>query len=107
MVPTLERLGYGVVGRTDPLQALRIFNERPGDFDLVITDFMMPHLTGEKLAEEIRRRRPDMPIILTTGFSETLSEERLRSLGLQGLLAKPYTIREIDALIRSALAARS
>ena len=106
VAPMLERLGYAVVGETDPLKALELFARKPVEFDLVITDQMMPNLTGERLAAEILRLRPDVPIILTTGFSETMDEEKARSLGFRALLMKPYSIREIAEKIRLALPAK-
>ena len=66
----LERLGYKVTPETNSLRALEIFRFGPGEFDLVITDYTMPKLTGIDLFKEIRQIRPDIPIILCTGFSE-------------------------------------
>jgi PAS domain S-box-containing protein len=101
IAPMLERLGYGVVGQTDPLKALELFRRRPQEFDLVITDQMMPQMTGEILIGELLRIRPGLPIILSTGFSEAMDEERARSLGARALLMKPYSIQEIGEKIRS------
>jgi CheY-like chemotaxis protein len=105
--PLLERLGYHVVGEIDARKALAIFRKQPGKFDLVITDQMMPFLTGDKLARALLRLRPDLPIILCTGFSETLDEEKAKALGIAALLMKPFSIPEIAAVIRRVLAAKT
>ena len=105
--PLLERLGYQVVGEIDARKALRIFRRKPGAFDLVITDQMMPFLTGEKLALALLRLRPDLPIILCTGFSETIDEAKAKALGIAALLMKPFSIPEIAAVIRRVLAAKT
>jgi two-component system cell cycle sensor histidine kinase/response regulator CckA len=104
--PMLERLGFSVSAMTDPLEALTLFHDRPGDFDLVITDEIMPGLTGEKLARELLRIRPDVPIILSTGFSETVREEELPDMGIRGLVMKPFSMSEIAEKIRDALKKR-
>jgi PAS domain S-box-containing protein len=101
--PMLERLGFSVSAMTDPLEALAFFRDRPGDFDLVITDELMPGLTGEKLAHELLRIRPDVPIILTTGFSETVREDELPAMGIRGLIMKPFSTSEIAEKIQDAL----
>lgn len=101
--PILERLGYQVVGRTDAKAALDLFRERPDAFDAVITDQMMPSMTGETLAREMRRVRPDLPIILCTGFSETINEERAKAQGIGAFLMKPFSIKEIAEAIRRVL----
>ena len=99
----LERLGYTVTTLTDPLKALALFLEHPKDFDLVITDETMPGLTGEKLAGEMLRIRADLPIILTTGFSEAVREEQIRALGIREFIMKPFSTGEIAEKIRAAL----
>jgi PAS domain S-box-containing protein len=103
VVPALERLGYKVTAKTNALEALRAFRERPGQFDLVITDQTMPFLTGEKLAQEMLTRRPDIPIILCTGFSEIIDEDEARGLGIREFILKPFSIAEIAAGIKRAL----
>jgi PAS domain S-box-containing protein len=101
--PMLERLGFSVKAMTDPLEALTFFRDHSGDLDLVITDELMPGLTGENLARELLRIRPDTPIILTTGFSETVREEELPAMGIRGLIMKPFSMSEIGEKIRAAL----
>lgn len=89
----LTQLGYTVVTRTSSVEALEAFRAAPHHFDLVITDQTMPNMTGEQLAKELLHLRPDIPIILCTGFSHTLTEERARELGIQAFLLKPFTSR--------------
>ena len=72
----LEHLGYKVTCQTDSVSALEIFRSSPDEFDLVITDYTMPKLTGLDFAREVRRIRPDMPILLCTGFSEKITPDQ-------------------------------
>jgi PAS domain S-box-containing protein len=99
----LKRLGYHVVARTDPEEALKVFRKDPAHFDLLITDQIMPRLTGARLAEEILRTRPDLPIILCTGFSEKVDANGAHAMGIGEFLMKPFTIREMAAAINRAL----
>ena len=99
----LTTLGYHVDTETDPHHALEIFLEQPQAFDLIITDLIMPGLTGEALAAEILKHNPQMPIIVCTGFSERLSEDELIQYGLKGILYKPITIHQMAQLIRQVL----
>ena len=80
-IAILERLGYEVAGETNSLHALEIFRSKPGEFDLIVTDYTMPGLNGTDLAKEIRRVRPDIPVILSTGFSEKLTDDCVTNLG--------------------------
>jgi PAS domain S-box-containing protein len=98
----LEQLGYKVTPETDSLRALEIFRSTPGEFDLVITDFTMPKLTGKDLSKEIHRIRPDIPIILCTGFSEKLTVEMAGDLGVE-LMMKPLSMKQIAELVRKVL----
>ncbi len=100
----LEKFGYEVVPFTDGKEALSRFLSDPQAFDLVITDQTMPHLTGLQIAGELLKARPDIPIILCTGFSETVDAQRARSVGVREFLMKPYSIREITETVRRALA---
>jgi PAS domain S-box-containing protein len=99
----LEQLGYPVTGTTSSLQALELFRARPDAFDLIITDYTMPHLTGIDLARKIFAMRPEIPIILCTGFSEDVNEERAGELGIRAFIMKPLSRRNISETIRSAL----
>jgi PAS domain S-box-containing protein len=90
----LESLGYDVVIETSSREALALFIRQPDGFDLVITDMTMPEMTGERLAKELRRIRPDIPIILCTGFSHHLNEEEAKAIGIGAFLMKPFGLRE-------------
>lgn len=104
----LERLGYEVDCRTDSLEALDVFRSRLAEkpFDLVITDMTMPQMTGAELARALLGIRPDLPVILCTGFSEKVSAERAASLGIQGFLLKPVVLKDLAELVRKVLDAR-
>ncbi|MEW6347544.1 MAG: PAS domain S-box protein [Thermodesulfobacteriota bacterium] len=99
----LERLGYQVTTRSSGLEALELVRTKPHHFDLVITDITMPSLTGLELARGIRKVRPDIPIILCTGFSELVSDAVLRDIGIQGILMKPILRNEMARAIHEAL----
>jgi two-component system cell cycle sensor histidine kinase/response regulator CckA len=99
----LERLGYSVVVKTSSLEALEVFKVHPDQFDLVITDQTMPHMAGVDLAKEIMRIRPEIPIILCTGFSEVISAEEAKTFGIREFLMKPFATRMLAETIRRAL----
>jgi PAS domain S-box-containing protein len=99
----LERLGYRVTVKTDSIEALTTIQNTPEDFDLVITDQTMPAMTGSDLARRILQIRPELPIILCTGFSNQISEEKARIYGIKGFAMKPVTQKDLAALIRKVL----
>ncbi len=99
----LTTLGYHVVTETDPHRALERFLGQPRSFDVVITDLIMPGLTGKELAIEILRHRPRMPIIACTGFSERLNGKQLVAAGIKGILYKPIAIYQLAQIIRRAI----
>ena len=99
----LERLGYHVITRSSSIDTLALFRTQPGEFDLVITDMTMPNMTGDKLAGELIKIRPDIPIILCTGFSEVMSKEKAAALGIKGFLMKPIVMKDLANLIRRVL----
>ena len=99
----LSQLGYTVEIQTSSLKALNIFRDDPQRFDLVITDQTMPGLTGEGLSRELLRIRPDLPIILCTGYSHIISAEKAKALGIQAYLMKPLAIRDLAPIVRHVL----
>ncbi|OQY02192.1 MAG: hypothetical protein B6I22_13765 [Desulfobacteraceae bacterium 4572_123] len=99
----LEGIGYRVTIRTGSVEALETFKADPGSFDLIITDMTMPDMTGTELSGEIKKIRPDIPVILCTGFSYQVNEEKSRALGIEGYIMKPVIIKEIAATIRKVL----
>ena len=99
----LERLGYEVVSHTDSLEGLALFRARPNDFDLIITDMTMPKMTGLELAREIRNIHSDIPLILCTGFSDLITEDRLRALGITEVVNKPILKKDMAKAIRRVI----
>ena len=99
----LERLGYHVAARTSSVEALEAFQTQPEKFDLVITDLTMPNMTGTELAKRLIDIRPDIPIILCTGFSEAISEEKAKAIGIREYVMKPITMHDLAMSIRKAL----
>ena len=99
----LERLGYDVTARISSLEALQTFKNQPEDFDLVITDQTMPGMTGETLARRILQIRPDVPIILCTGYSTVISEQKAKSIGIREFALKPLVKKDVAKLIRKVL----
>jgi len=99
----LRRLGYDVVSRTSPLEALELFKARPKDFDLVISDQTMPGLTGDALASELMKLNPEIPVIICTGYSQLIDRRRAREKGIRALVMKPILISEIADAIRRVL----
>ncbi len=99
----LERLGYTVTVLTDPTEALKTFSADPSRFHLVITDQTMPKLTGIGLARKILALRPDIPVILCTGHSVTVSPEKVKEAGIKKFLMKPVRRQELARGIRMVL----
>lgn len=102
-VEMLKDLGYDAVGYTHAVEALEILDQRPERFDLVITDMTMPGMTGDQLAAAILDLRPDMPIIISTGFSKRLSSVKASSLSIRAYLMKPVTVQELSHTVRDVL----
>ena len=100
---TLRNLGYQVVATESSIRAMEMFNAAPGRFDLLITDMTMPGMTGMDLAKQALRIRPDIPIILCTGYNELVTEGEAKELGIREFLMKPVTTAELSAAIRRLL----
>ncbi len=99
----LERLGYNVTGVVGAVAALETFKREPLAFDLVITDWSMPVMNGDRLAQEINRIRPELPIVLCTGFSEPFDQKRADNLGIRRLIMKPLAMNILADSIRQVL----
>lgn len=97
------QLGYSVTACLTPEQALETFRNDPEAFDLVITDMTMPKMTGDKLALELLRLKPGLPIILCTGFSERINEEAAKAIGIREYVMKPIVLTEFSGTIRKVL----
>jgi CheY-like chemotaxis protein len=100
---SLERLGYKVKATVSPIEALELFRSQPDEFDLVITDLTMPAMTGDKLVKEILNIRPDIPIILCTGFSEKIDEIKAKEIGASDYIEKPLDLRNFAFRVRKVL----
>ena len=99
----LERLGYAVTIRNDSREALALFERKPDDFDVVITDQTMPGMTGMELARQMLQIRPGVPIILCTGYSNLINEEQAKENGIRGFALKPLTKKDVSLLLRQVL----
>ena len=99
----LERLGYQVETKTNPVEALELFRANPDRFDLIITDMNMPQMTGDHLVEEILKIRPDTLTILCTGFSENIDEEKAKEIGITEYVEKPLDKHDFAFKIRKVL----
>ena len=99
----LEKLGYHVTIRTSSLEALETFQDHPDQFDIVITDQTMPGMTGADLASKLMQIKPEIPIILCTGYSTIISEEKAKAMGIKEFAFKPLAKKDIAQLIRKVL----
>ena len=99
----LRGLGYKVVATTSSAWALKVFRTQPHRFNLLITDMAMPEMTGLELAAEVLNVRPDLPVILCTGYSDSETEEKARALGIRDLMMKPVSLMDISQSVRRVL----
>ena len=99
----LERLGYHVTARNSSLEAFETFQNQSDKFDLVITDQTMPGMTGSDLSRRMLQIRPELPIILCTGYSTIISEEKAKAMGIKEFVFKPLTKKDLAKLIRKVL----
>jgi DNA-binding NtrC family response regulator len=102
----LTRFGYKVQVFNDPTKALAAFQACPRDFDIVITDITMPGFTGEVLAAHVKSLRPDIPVLLVSGYSDRLTPEQSRAAGFDGFVDKPLRPTRLAQLIRQLCSAR-
>jgi len=99
----MERLGYRVTVRTSSIEALELFKNRPDDFDVVFTDMTMPNMTGDRLSKEIKNIRPDIPVVLCTGYSSRMTAEKAKKLGIDALVYKPLLLTEVSETLFTVL----
>lgn len=99
----LEGLGYRITARTNSVEAFETFLTQPEDYDLVITDLTMPRMTGTELARKLMDVRPEIPIILCTGFNEIVEEEKAKAAGVREYVMKPFVMNEIAHAIRRVM----
>jgi PAS domain S-box-containing protein len=100
----LELMGYQAEACTDPLDALARIKDDPNQFDLVITDLTMPGMKGDQLAMELMKIRPDLPVILCSGFSMNMSQKQADAAGIKAFLSKPILKNKLAAVVRDVLA---
>ena len=99
----LEKFGYKVTTKAGSLDALESFRVAPNTFDLVITDLTMPKMTGDKLASELKKIRPDIPVILCTGYGQEMSEKLSAEIGITAIVYKPVSMAELARTVRKVL----
>ncbi|MDM8517213.1 response regulator [Desulfobacterales bacterium HSG16] len=102
-IQMLEQFGYTVTAKTSSADALETFRTRPDKFDLIISDISMPEITGDKLAKELLQIRPDIPIILCTGYSSRINDEKAKEIGIRDLVMKPIVKSVLAKTIRKVL----
>jgi PAS domain S-box-containing protein len=95
----LKRLGYQVVGYTNPADALLAFRARPNDFDVVVTDLSMPVMSGFDLAREMLAQRPDLPVIMTSGYVRAEDHAAAKAAGIRDVITKPNTVEELGRVL--------
>ncbi|MBU4565456.1 MAG: response regulator [Desulfarculus sp.] len=99
----LSRLGYRVTAVTSSIQALETYRADPGGYDLVLTDYTMPEMTGDKLTKELLKINPRLPVIICTGHSERVDTDKARELGAKDFVLKPLSMRDLAVLVRRVL----
>jgi CheY-like chemotaxis protein len=99
----LNTLGYKVVARTNSIEALMLFQEAPDNFDLVITDITMPAMAGDRLAQKILELRSDIPIIMCTGYNQSITEEKAKGIGIRDYILKPFRMSLLAETVRKVL----
>ncbi|MCP3872133.1 MAG: response regulator [Desulfobacteraceae bacterium] len=99
----LERLGYQVTENSNSIKALEKFRANPDKFDVVITDLAMPNMPGDKLSAELLKIRPDIPILLCTGYSQKITEEKAALIGIKGILMKPIIKSKMAQMVKNVL----
>jgi CheY-like chemotaxis protein len=99
----LEKMGYTVTVKVRSADVLETFRKNPYKYDLVITDQTMPHMTGAQLTRELIAIRPDIPVILCTGFSEKVNKKNFKARGVRAFVMKPIIKKDIARIIRGVL----
>ena len=99
----LSSLGYRVTTRTSSSEALELFGADPDRFDLVITDMTMPNMAGDELSVELVKIKPELPVILCTGYSSKISDEKAKRLGIKALAYKPISKQSLAKMVREIL----
>ena len=103
MKVVLEKLGYNVTAMTSSIKALELFKENPHRHDLLLTDLIMPQLTGDKLVSEVLKVRSDMPVIITSGFTDTIGNDIFKQTSNKAFIPKPFQPKELARTVRQVL----
>lgn len=107
LVGTLEALGYVVTAEVESPVALERLRGGPQAFDLVVTDMTMPRMTGIELASQVQELRPDLPVLLCSGYNEGLVQDKIRRAGVRAFLQKPYQLEHLACTLRKLLTPQS
>ena len=99
----LETIGYEVDGFTSSAEALHAYLQDPDSLDLLMTDENMPDLRGHELAREARRVRPELPVVICTGYSDAMTTREMRSAGVRAVVRKPLLLEELGEIVQNAL----
>lgn len=99
----LERSGYRVSVQAGSMAALEAFRENPETFDLVVSDMAMPDLTGDKLATQLKAVRPDIPVIICSGFGDRITADTAEKSGIDAVLSKPVSKTDLTRMVREVL----
>ena len=99
----LERLGYKVSAMTSSLKALELFKEDPQRYDLLLTDLILPQMSGDKLVLEIIEIRPDMPVIIISGFTDMIDNDKFKQISSKAFMPKPFQPQELVKTVRQVL----
>lgn len=100
---TLETLGYQATSTSSANEALEMFSRNPDGYDLIISDQSMPGMSGAQLAQELMHIRPDIPIVLCTGYSDSVDADKAKALGVKAFLQKPIEQKTLAVTIREIL----
>lgn len=103
----LENLGCKAIGLTSATEALKLFQQNPYCVDMVITDQTMPELTGAELARAMLALRPDIPIVMSTGYSNAINEDSARQIGIRRFLTKPVPAKLLAGIVGELLATKA
>ena len=103
----LESLGYSVDIKTDSQEALKVFVEDPGKYDLLVTDQAMPHLIGTELIAKVKEIRPDLKSIIITGYQESIPANAMEQYGIEDIISKPLILSEFSELIGKVLSQKA
>jgi two-component system, cell cycle sensor histidine kinase and response regulator CckA len=99
----LERMGFAVLSAADGQTGLGVFQEHESTIRFILLDMMMPHMGGEETFIELRRRQPNVKVILSSGYNEQTATSRFAGQGLAGFIQKPYTFEQLQAIVKKIL----